>query len=110
PKRDWSSDVCSSDLQVNRDNRATAHCINITEGICRSDPTPVIGGVDHRSKKICRRQNGSLPIKLYSSGVVAVVDTHQNMVIVLTSKFGHGIFEFTRWNLTGTSTAGGSGS
>src|SRR5699024_1168868 len=88
-------------------NRATTHCINITEGIGRSDPAPVVGGVDHRGEKICRRQNGSLSIKAYSSGVIAIVNTHQNMVVVLTSKLGNGIFEFARRDFTGTTTAGG---
>ncbi len=90
--------------QVDRDDRAPAHRVNVRKGVRRGDSAPVVSVVDDRCEEVRRGEHCDVADQ-DRGRVVAVVEPDQNVVTRLPDEPAHRLFEFTGRDLARAAAA-----
>ena len=93
--------------EVDRHDRHPAHRVDVRERIRRSDPPPVVGGVDDRGEEISCREHRQIPADLHGCGIIAVIEADEHIRAGLSGERCECVFELAGRDLARTAAAGG---
>jgi hypothetical protein len=101
-------DVARPGQQVDRDERRTAHRVDVGQRVGGGDPTPVVGVVDDGREEVGGRDDGAVSVDAYGGRVVAVVEPDEQVATGLAgAEPGQHPLELAGRDLARAAAAGG---